>query len=563
MGRHYYQFGPYRLDPLTRTLLKGTEAVDLTPKAVDTLSALVRHLGAVVSKDTLLREVWPGTFVEEGGLARNICDLRRALTGFDDNGPIQTIPRRGYRFVAPVSECEETVPRSTLTVAPFEILDKFEDPCIGARFSDAVRTRLFMLRSLHLDIARPDDAQRQNSQSHPAQNDDTHYLLDGSLQKQDGHLRISVRLLQTSLRNPLWADTFDEDTTDLFRVQDSLAEEIAGAVCLILSTEQPKMLSRRYTEVHRAYQFYLRGRFHWNQRSERSIRRAILYFRKALAEDPEYAPAYSALSSSYSLLPMVSALRPQEYMPRARAAAVSALQIDETLAEARAALAFIKWHYDWNWNEAEREYRRIITFQPHHAISHQWYALLLVELGHINDAIRHASIACEIDPSPTIRANHASVLHFAGQHAEAIELAQRTLADFPQSLRARSILSLALLQIGQTHEAIRQLETVYRISSTMPMLCGALGYAYAMNGQRSEALQLLRQIETLPPRRCDFGSQALVHVALGNLAEALELLEKACQAREFLMVLLGVDHRVDSLRSSPAFQTILTRIGLK
>ena len=184
-------------------------------------------------------------------------------------------------------------------------------------------------------------------------------------------------------------------------------------------------------------------------------------------------------------------------------------------------------------------------------------------MGRVNDALRHAAIAGELDHSAAIRANHSCVLHFAGRHTEAIELARTTLAEFPESLRARSILALALLHIGETGEAIKELEAVYQASRTMPMLCGALGHAYAVNAQRSAARRILHHIENLPPRRCDFGSQALVHVGLGNLSGAIELFERAAERREFLMVLLGVDHRVDPVRSLPAFQSVLARIGLK
>jgi DNA-binding winged helix-turn-helix (wHTH) protein/tetratricopeptide (TPR) repeat protein len=565
LGRHYYQFGPYRLDPLARTLLRDNEAVDLTPKAAETLRVLVQHAGLVVSKETLLREVWPGTFVEEGGLTRNICDLRHALTGLDNGSPIQTIPRRGYRFVVPVCEFDgaSTTGRKTLVVAPFRLLGDFDDSYIAARIADALRTRLAMLRSLNLEISVPVSGGAIQPGKYPPDHlPDVDYLLDGTLQRQNGSLRLSVHLHQAKLRSPVWADSFEEDAEDLFRLEDSLAEEIAGALSLILSSEQPKMLSHRYTEIQRAYRLYLRGRFHWHQRSEPALRRAISWFRQSLAEDPQYAPAYSALSSCYSLLPMVSALRPQEYMPKARAAAVSALEIDETLAEARAALAFINWHYDWKWKAAEREYRRIITFQPDHAISHQWYALLLVEMGHVNDALRHAAIASDLDRSPSIRANQASVLHLAGQYDDAISLARKTLSDFPQSLRARCVLALALEQKGQTAQAVRELEAASRDSGTPPMLSGALGHAYAVNGQQSAARQILNDLANLPRRRCDFGSQALVHLALGNMTRALELFEQACEEREFLLVLLGIDRRVDPLRSNPAFQSILTRIGL-
>ena len=565
MGRRYYSFGSYKLDPIARTLLRDEKVVSLTPKAVETLHALVRCPGEIVSKEALLEQVWPGVFVEEGGLTRNICDLRRALSGFDGASPIQTVPKRGYRFAAPVIEQEFSRTRQkVLALLPISSIDVLEDPTLLLRLQEALAARLAMLQALRVEVVSGGngDARWDAGSRDAGELSKPDYVLSGTFQHQNGTLRMAVRLVEAGPQKTLWAETFDRLTSDLFALQDSLAEEIAGAVGLLLSAEQPKMLSRRYTESSLAYQFYLQGRFHWSQRSEQHLRRAIQCFRRALAEDAEFAPAYSALSSSYSLLPMLSTLRSHDLMPQARAAAVSALQIDETLAEARAALAFVKWHYEWNWDEAEREYRRIIKYQPEHAMAHQWLGLLLAERGRMQEGVKQARMAREIDDSAHIQANLACVLYFAGRPSEAMEHAREVLEGSPRNIRAALILGLSLQQMGRMGEAVRRLEEAHGWSPGGPLVTGALGYAYAACGEEAKAKQLEGAARSLRGGRSDYYTQAMVRAGLGDAQQAIVLLEQACGERAFELVVLGADRRLDALRHLAGFPSVLARIHL-
>lgn len=538
--------------------------MNLTPKAVETLRVLVQRQGAVVSKETLLQEVWPGVFVGESGLTRNICDLRRVLKDFDGGCPIETIPRRGYRFIVSVSEQDNVsqMGRWSVAILPFEAIDHETDPAIAVRVRDAVLSRLARLPSLRV-MALHHRIGEAHDLSVPPENDPgADHILCGSLQNCDGQVRLSVRLEDARHGNTIWAERFEESSADPFEAEDALAEEISGALGLLLSTEQPKMLSRRYTESRAAYRDYLRGRFHWNQRSKPEIRQAISHFRRAISEDPDYAPAYSALSSSYSLLPMLSNASPRELMPKARAAAISALAIDESLAEARAALAFVRWHYEWRWKEAEHEYRRILKILPSHAIAHQWYGLLLAEMGRPIEAVEHAARARYLDPSSSIRSNHAMVLFLAGRLNDAEDAARETLALFPESIRARLVLGLVLEQLRRVSEAIRELEELHGRARDVPLVSGALGYAYAEAGRQIDAEQFLGHLQSLPRGRIDFYSRGMVCAGLGDADQAVRAFERACDRREFHLVLLGVDRRLDRLRAVPDFQAILKRIGL-
>ena len=561
MGYCWYEFGSYRLEPATRTLLHDGQIVELTPKAVETLRVLVQHSGQVVSKDDLLGEVWPETFVEEGSLTRNISDIRRALSASGEH-LIETIPRRGYRLSAPVRKCEAASETTAgrLAVLPFETLDDFGDTNVGLRIAEALAVRLTALRELRVQpfMAREGVLERAEGNA-----PDVGFVLRGTVQRDQALARATVQLVEASSGTLVWGESFDEAANDLFLLEDSIAEQIAGAVGLALSTEQRKLLSRRYTESSLAYNLYLRGRFQWAQRSVKGVRQAIRLFRKAVEADSEYAPAFSALSSSYAFLPMLSSARPHDHMPKARASAITALEIDETLAEARAALAFVKWHYEWNWRAAEQEFRRILKFDPRHAMTHQWLGLLLAEVDRPSEGVNEAALARDIDPSPGIRSNYSMVLFLAGRYEEAIRTARETLRAFPASLRARIALSLALQVTGQALEAIRELEMTNEAARDVPLFCGALGHLYAATGRVSEAKSILQRLTSLSPRKTDFGSQALVNAGFGQTDAAIDLFERAWQEREFHLVLLKVDRRLDCLRSDPRFQSLLHRVGLE
>jgi DNA-binding winged helix-turn-helix (wHTH) protein/Flp pilus assembly protein TadD len=566
MQRHWYHFGPYRMDPLARTVLRDDQPLVLTPKAVDTLRVLVQNGGKVVSKDTLLGEIWPGSFVGESSLTRNISDLRRVLGGARSGRTvIETVSKRGYRLVLPVKEHQEAegFARKTIAILPLKVMGrKKAGEDIGLRIADALITKLATVRGC---MVRPTSAvtkyrSAQEKALTVGRRLKAEYVLDGSIKRQAEKMRVTFQLLETKNAALVWAETLEEKSGDGFGLEDSIAEELAGALTLLLGTDQRKLLDKRYTNNSDAYRLHLRGRYHWNLRSEPAIKEAIRFFRKALEIDPEYAPAYSALASSYALLPMLSRSSARQLMPKAKAAAISALDIDATLAEARSALALVKWHYDWDWTGAEREFRRILKFQPDDAVTHQWYAMLLVELGRSSEAIAKAKRAQALDPSSSIHANAAMVLHLAGRYDAAIEGAREALDLEPNSLRARLSLGLALEQKGLLKEAIETFNQGGGVSGQVPSHASALGHCYARAGNIREAESALKSLEKASPS--GYLWQALIHLGLGHEGRAVDLLEQAREEKEFEVVLLKVDKRFGPLRANPRFQMILEQVGL-
>ncbi len=563
--RQWYQFGDFRLDARAGVLLRSGKPVPLRPKAVETLRVLVENDGRMVPKEELLEQVWLGSFVEESGLARNICDLRKALREGNGKVFIETIPKRGYRFAATVEVVEEAPLPNPRSIAVFPLTrlgtNRPEDD-FGLRVGDALIARLETLRVYRvLPTAEVEGALTDVHDAITAGRQlGVDYVLAGNVQELQGEMRIGVRLLDIHSGASIWAETLIEKLDDLDQFEISIAEEVAGAVALKLSAAERKLLTRRYTESREAYQLYLRGRYYWSQRSAGALKKAIALFEHAIAKDPEYAPAFSGLADCYSMLPMMAPLPASKYMPRAKSAALSALDIDETLAEARASLAFVKWHYDWNWAGAEREFKRLLQIRPERAVTHQWYALLLAEMGRSCEAAARAHKALRLDPgSISIRANLATVLHLAGRNDEAINEARQTLAADPTSIRAQWTLGLALEAVGQFREALTPFERAAELSQDMPAALGSLGHLYATIGKTSEAKTVLARLQGIHGAAY---SRALVHLALGARAEALEALEQACNERSFYLVLLKVDSRMVPLRCEPKFQVVLKRIHL-
>jgi len=567
MERVWYEFGAYRFDATTGLLLCEGRPVSLTPKAAQVLRVLVQNRGATVAIEMLLNEVWPGSFVEENNIQRNICDLRKALHKTASSRQyIETVPKRGYRFAARVEELrEEDIPvGKTLVIPPFEVLGGFETNLIGRAIVEAVTTKLATVREYTVrSLVSAADAYLGRDPLAVGRELQADFVLHGSVQRHSDAVRVTVRLLRTKSGRSVWAETLDETFADPFSLEDSISDEIAGALVLGLNAEQRKLLARRYTESADAYRLYLKGRFHWNRRSEEGLKEAIQCFKRATELDPEYAPGYSGLASSYVLLPMLSAAPASRFMPRAKAAAITALEIDETLAEARAALAFVKWHYLWDWSGAEREFRRILKFQPNHAVTHQWYALFLAESGRFSEAITHARTAQSIEPaSLSIRANLATVLLFTGRFDQAIKESKEVLVLDPSFFRAHWVMGLALEQRGELPDAISELERAHHLCPNIGVALGALSHCYGRSGRTKDAQLALRRLAKPQRGQPSFSGVALAHLGLGHKGEALGAMEMAFNEKEFYIVTLRVDRRLDVLAGSPRYESILKKVGL-
>jgi serine/threonine protein kinase/Flp pilus assembly protein TadD len=388
-------------------------------------------------------------------------------------------------------------------------------------------------------------------------------VLSGRIVQRGDQLTISAELVDVRNNRLLWGEQYDRKLSDLLQTQREIALEIVEKLKLKVSGEE-KVLAKHYTESNEAYQLYLKGRFYWNKRTSESIKKSIEYFNQAIEKDPSFALAYAGLADSY----VVSAnpLPPREAMPKAKAAAMRALELDETLAEAHTSLARVLAVYDWDWTGAEKEFRRAIELNPRYAIAHQWYGDYFEVTGRHNESIAEERRAVELDPlSLTISFELGTAFYYARNYDQAIEQFQKTLELDPNFPAVYAFLPAAYEQKGMYDEAIAgfQKGITPRGRSEWPMTVPGLGHVYAVSGKKGDARTVLNELKQLSGQEYvpAYGI-ALIYAGLGEKDQAFAWLEKAYEEHSFKMAWLKVEPRWDSLRSDPRFAALVRRIGL-
>jgi TolB-like protein/Flp pilus assembly protein TadD len=379
-------------------------------------------------------------------------------------------------------------------------------------------------------------------------------------------LMVQAELVDVAREAQLWGERYRRKMTDIFDVQDEIAREITERLRLKLTAEQKRRLNRRHTVNHEAYQAYLKGRYYWNKRTEDGLKRSAQYFQQAVDIDPCYAQAYAGLADSYALpgIAEYGLLPPKEAMPKARAAATKALEIDRTLAEAQTTLAHVRAFYDWDWAGAEQEFRRAIELNPDYAFSHHWYALYLAAMGRHEEAIAEEERAQEIDPlSLIINKNVGTILYYAGQLDRSIRQYQKALDLDPDFARTHFYLGLAYAQKGMYAEAVAEYQKALEVSGGGTVLTALLGHAHALSGRHDEAARLIGELEEESKERyVPAFNIALIYVGLGEKDRAFEWLGRAYDERSSWLVSLKVEPIFDGIRSDPRFDGLMRDVGL-
>jgi tetratricopeptide (TPR) repeat protein len=379
-------------------------------------------------------------------------------------------------------------------------------------------------------------------------------------------LVIKTELVDVNDGSQLWGAQYRRKLDDLGAIEQELSIEICERLKVRLNEEERRRLAKRYTENAAAYQAYLKGRYYWNQRTARALRKAVESFEEAIKLDDGYALAYAGLADCYCLVSIYGAAPPKAVMPRAKAAAMKALELDDGLAEAHTSLAAALAWFDWNWEASEREFKRAIELNPHYAVAHHWYgSVLLSAQGRFDEALASESRALGLEPlSLVINSNLGFICYQASRFAEAIEHLRRTLEMDDNFVYARFHLGLCHAHRGDYDNAIAELKlAIEQAGGRGALIQAALGYAYAVAGRRDEALQILAELQTFPMNR-DVSPfyLAMVHAGLGDEEQALKWLESACEERYNWMVWLGVEPMFENLRRAAPFEAMLRRIGL-
>ena len=635
--QHEYEFGPFHLSPAQRLLLQGSKKIALTPKAFQTLLVLVEAEGRVVRKDELLQKVWPDTFVEEATLAQNVFTLRRQLQGDNDEARyIETVPKRGYRFVgevrrvpAPGQKPPETTalgteppakvvnppeggspeltptPRSSflvgnkiaiatasvlaillfgslawwklvhradadaihsLAVLPLEDLshdpaqEYFADGLTEALITDLAKlgsvrvvSRTSVMRYKGIHKALPSIAQELGVDG----------VVEGTVLRSGDRVRITAQLVRVRNEQHLWAEMYDRSLGDALSVQGQIANAVAEQIRLRLSPKLHEQLSGSRPVDPEAYDLYLRGRYYWNKRDPEGLKKSLEFFQQAVTRDPQFALAYAGVADYYIAAVDYFPTTAEAFVP-AREASLKALELDENLAEAHAALGFVRFQFEWDWPGAEKEFQRAIELSPNYDTAHHWYGEYLSAMGRCDESFREYRTALQSDPMALmIRTDLAAAYAWCNQIDAAVDELRRVLEMSPDFVRAHFYLAIGYLIKGMCSDAASEYQTALRMTGgTAERFVTSFEASVAVHcGKPEEARRILKELKAAAPKRpLDHYAVAAVEVALGDLDAAFSDLEIAEKQRSNLMVILNIDQSFEPLRSDSRFQKLLRRM---
>jgi len=490
-------------------------------------------------------------------------DVRRYLEGHPVSAP---------SYFATKSELDPVDLASTsrsIAVLPFQVLrtEEKSDEFLGMGMADAIITKLSNIQRI---LVRP-------TSSVVKYFDGTHnilaaghelnvgYVLDGRIQRAGDRIRVTVQLVRIHDGAPLWATKFDENFTDIFAVEDSISQQVADALVPRLTGEERQLLLRHETEKADAYQAFLKGRFFWNRFTPEDFAKALEQFREAIRLDPNYAQAYVGVADYFNWAAIFGLDNPTDCFSQAKAAAIKALELDEQLAEAHAALAFTNLCYDWDWEGAEHRFRRSLELNPNYGPAHQWYSNLLAAQGRFSEAIDEIKRAQEINPLSLMDRSIAGWTYYHGRRYQLAENELLAILEIDRNF-SNSYLMLGLVyeRLGRYEQSINELRHAQELMAGSIVPLWALGYTLAASGRRTEAFEIIQQLKDQRKQR--YVSPyfiALVYVALKDGDAAFEWLEHAYQSRDEWLIWLGVEPKLDPLRSDPRFQDLLRRIGLR
>ena len=477
-----------------------------------------------------------------GVIVWQVLPRRRALSRPPSNHSIAVLPfvdlspEKGHEYLC------EGIPETLINA-----LNRIEGLWVPARAS------AFLFKGKDYNLS--DIGQKLNVET----------VLEGSVLVIGDNLRVTPRLSHVKDGNQLWSDIYNKKLNDLFTIQDEIAQEIVKALKIKLLGEKEAPIVKRYTENPEAYNFYLKGRFYWNKRTEEEVKKGIESFQQAIEKDPSYAAAYAGLADCYNVFGFYGVQPPNEAFSKAKAAAQKALEIDQTLAEAHTSLAYAKLYYDWDWPGAEKEFKLSLQLNASYPTTPHWYAEYLAAMGRLDEAVAEKKKASQLDPlSMVINTTIGWMDYFARRYDQAIEQIKKTLEIDSNFVPAHYFLGQAYLLKGSFPEAILEFQKAINLSKGSAYTVAGLAHAYAVAGKIAEAQNLLdRLIELSKTKYVSAYDVAEVYAGLGKQDLALDWLEKACEERSRALVFLKVEPKVDGLRAKPRFKAILKKMRLE
>jgi TolB-like protein/DNA-binding winged helix-turn-helix (wHTH) protein/Flp pilus assembly protein TadD len=597
-----FRLGPWLVCPKLNAVRAASQTIRVEPKFMQVLVCLAARPGDVISKEDLMRTVWADTFVTDDVLTRAISELRHIFKD-DPKHPqfIETVAKNGYRLIAPVQSAipERSsrrigrlafVAAGSLLLLAVVLAFLFRRQLSGARTSSA---RFQSIAVLPLDDLSHDPAQEYFADGLTDQliNDlaqvqalrvvsrtsvmqfkgsrkslpdvvktlNVDAVLEGAVLRSGGRVRITAQLIDARQDKQLWAHTYEGEIGDVLKLQSVMADAITREIQVaVTAQEQLRIRTARRVDPD-ALDAYLRAQYYWNLFSEEGMTKAVEYFQKAIDKDPDWAPAYAGQAHAYHELSWYQ--RPNEVMPKARMAAEKALQLDPTDAEAHAALAWVKWVYEWDWPGSEAEFKRAIELRPNSALAHGQFALFLASAGRSSEALEHERTALQLDPLSLINnTNLADILADDGQLDLAIQQYLSTIAKDPHFGPAHANLGITYALRGRFSDAIKEIRVGQEYDPD-PQYLGLLAWIYARDGRKQQARETLQALDKLSRRQYMPASiSAGVLALLGNRDQAFAALQKGVKERDSNLAFLR-DPSLVLLRSDPRIERLLHAVG--
>jgi TolB-like protein/Flp pilus assembly protein TadD len=566
-GHRVIQFGEFEVDLRAGELRKHGAKVRLQEQPLQVLQILLDNPGEVITRDELRRRIWAAnTFVDfDHGLNNAIKRLREAL-GDTAESPryIETLPRKGYRCIAAVSESPLKI--ESLAVLPLENLSRDpEQEYFAEGLTEAIITSLAKIGALRV-VSRTSAMQYKGAHKSVreiAQELQVDGVIEGTVQRSGERVRISAQLIHASTDSHLWAESYDRDLRDVLALQAELAQAIAREIRVKLTPIDQARLTEARPVIPEAYTAYLKGRYHWNRRSGEGLGKATENFQQAIAKDPTFAAAYSGLADCMVLLGLWGMTAPDAGCGKAKALALQALEMDRGCAEAYTSLAFATTWYDYDFLTAEREFERSLELNPRYVLAHTWFGFFLALMGRNEEAYTELTRATRLDPCSSTVYLCWGMLHWAARRYDpAIQHYERAIELEPSNALAHAFKGVAYQCKALYDPAVAALQESIQLSPGASSLVASLGETYARAGMIDAAQRILRQLQDLAKQRYVTPHiMARLNIALGKGDEALSCLETSYRGRDPLMVMMKVDPRLDDLRSEPRFQELLRRMN--
>jgi DNA-binding winged helix-turn-helix (wHTH) protein/tetratricopeptide (TPR) repeat protein len=588
-----FEFGPYRLEPSARRLLRGGEPVALTPKAFDILLALVERRDRVVEKAELMRLVWPDSFVEESNLSQTIFVLRKTLGDAPDGRPyIDTVPRRGYRFAggsdriadgsdwrrglkpaatfaaivlltaAALMWASGSAPDRIESLAVLPFADLSNDGTLADSITDALTTKLGQIGGLRVISRTSAMTYRDTNKTMPQIGGELNVdaVVEGTVQRVGERVRLNLKLIHAATDRTLFARSYEQDAGTALDLHNEMARAIVTRTSVALTDAERARLAETTSVDPRVYEAWLKGRYFWQRRTEPDMRQAIAYFEEAIRLDPAYAPAYAGLADSYAIYGSYGwQLAGGNSWTRAVAAAEKAIALDENLADGHTSRARIALNHELDWERTGAGYRRALELNPGYANAHHWYGYYLLLTGRLDEGDKEIRRALELDPlSPIFNANAGMAFYFGRRYDEAIAHWRKALDMHRNYPLLYGYLATAYIGKRMYPEAIAELGKNVALTGDDSREAGLFAHIYGKMGRATDAHALVKKMM----REGDQAAYdiALAYVGMGDADEAFKWLTRAVDTRMGAFNELNADPIFDPIRADPRFPELLRRM---